>query len=74
MRQASPAKRVTAASLPTPKMVDLEQYLQRLSSERRYSSHSLKAYRQDLVLLAPLLTEGGWVHVEARHLFGSLTV
>jgi len=68
MRQASPAKRVTAASLPTPKMVDLEQYLQRLSSERRYSSHSLKAYRQDLVLLVPLLTEGGWVHVEARHL------
>ncbi|MGA1270142.1 MAG: site-specific integrase, partial [Burkholderiaceae bacterium] len=49
-------------------MADLEQYLQRLSSERRYSSHSLKAYKQDLALLVPLLNEGGWVHVEARHL------
>ncbi|MBU6284626.1 MAG: tyrosine recombinase XerC [Betaproteobacteria bacterium] len=48
--------------------VDLERYVRRLASERRYSTHSLKAYRQDLALLRPPLIQTPWTNVEARHL------
>jgi integrase/recombinase XerC len=46
----------------------LERYLLRLGSERRYSSHSLKAYRLDLTLLRTLFAQTPWTSIEARHL------
>ena len=46
----------------------LSGYLERLASERRYSEHSLKAYRQDLALLQALGLDLGWSGIESRHL------
>lgn len=47
---------------------EIAAYLERLGTERRYASHSLKAYAKDLSLLLPLGLEHGWSTLEARHL------
>ncbi|MBM3339182.1 MAG: tyrosine recombinase XerC [Betaproteobacteria bacterium] len=53
-------------------MSDLERYLERLASERRYSSHSLKAYRHDLGLLEPLVDTIASPNLEANHLSAAM--
>ncbi len=56
------------ATEQSPSVWLLEHYLERLTSERRYSSHSVKAYMQDLGLLRSFVDGAAWSTVEARHL------